>query len=145
MTEPIELSFVVPCDPAHAFAVWTDGISVWWPTSHSVSQDPDLAVTIEPWVGGRIFERASDGTEHRWGDVTAWDAARSFSYRWHLRQDPEDATEVTVSFVEADGGAEVRIVHRGWERLGDRGGAMRERNTQGWSGLLAHYERACSA
>ncbi len=144
MIEPIELSFTVSCDPAHAFAVWTSRISMWWPTSHSVSQDPDLVVTIEPWVGGRIYERVSDGSEHRWGEVTVWNPPRSFSYRWHLRQDPDDATDVTVEFVEADGGAEVRIVHRGWERLGGRGQELRERNTQGWSGLVFYFERACA-
>jgi hypothetical protein len=37
----------------------------------------------------------------------------------------------------------VTIVHRGWERLGDRGGELRRRNVEGWDGLLPHYRWAC--
>jgi hypothetical protein len=36
----------------------------------------------------------------------------------------------------------VEITHAGWERLGTRGGAWRERNQQGWATLLPHYRAA---
>ena len=111
MIEPIEMSFTVPCSAAHAFEVWTGRISTWWPPSHSVSQDPGLAVILEPFAGGRIFERTPGGVEHDWGEVTGWDPPRGFSYRWHLRQDRDDATDVTIQFVDAAEGAEVRITH----------------------------------
>jgi hypothetical protein len=145
MTEPIELSFTVPCSAAHAFEVWTGRISTWWPPSHSVSQDPGLAVTLEPFVGGRIFESTPAGAEHDWGEVIGWDPPRGFSYRWHLRQDREDATDVSIEFVDAAEGAEVRITHRGWERLGAKGPDLRERNVAGWSGLLPSIEAACAS
>lgn len=143
MIEPIEISFTVPCSPEHAFEVWTARTTLWWPPSHSVSQDPDLTVTIEPLTGGRVFERTADGTEHDWGEVTAWNPPSSFSYRWHLRQDVEDATDVAVEFLAAAQGTEVRITHGGWERLGARGHDLRERNHQGWAGVLPHLRAAC--
>jgi hypothetical protein len=37
----------------------------------------------------------------------------------------------------------VTIVHRGWQRLGDRGPDLRRRNRQGWDGLFPHFRRAC--
>ena len=52
-----------------------------------------------------------------------------------------DATEVEVSFT-ADPSGEgtlVAITHRGWDRLGAKGAARRERNHEGWLGLLPHY------
>lgn len=67
--EPIVVEFEVSCTPAHAFRVWTHDGPSWWPPSHSVSTDPDLAVVFEPRPGGRIFERTPDGTEHDWGEV----------------------------------------------------------------------------
>lgn len=142
--EPIELTFTVPCEPGYAFEVWTMRTTLWWPPSHSVSQDPDLSVTIEPRVGGRIFERTTDGSEHDWGEVLVWDPPTRFAYLWHLRQDRADATEVEISFTPAPGGAEVRIVHRGWERLGAKGPDLQSRNRQGWSGLLPHFQEACA-
>jgi hypothetical protein len=145
MIEPIEIVVPVPCSPEHAFDVWTARTSMWWPTSHSVSGDPGLTVTIEPVVGGRLLERTSAGEEHLWGEVLAWDPPRSFRYRWHLNQDPADATEVTIEFAEVAEGAEVRITHRGWERLGSRGPGLQERNRHGWAGVLPPFETACEA
>ena len=66
-----------------------------------------------------------------------------FAYLWHLRQDRADATEVEVSFSPAPDGAEVRIVHRGWERFGAKGPDLQQRNRQGWAGLLPHFQEAC--
>ena len=145
MIEPIELRFTVPCSPEHAFEVWTSRTSTWWPTSHSVSGDPDLTVTIGREVGGRILERTSQGQEHTWGEIIAWDPPDSFSYRWHLNQHVADATVVTISFVPFEGGTEVRIVRSGWERLGPAGPGLRERNDRGWAGVLPHFRSACAA
>jgi hypothetical protein len=85
------------------------------------------------------------GVEHDWGEVVAWNPPESFAYRWHLRQDRADATEVSIEFLEADDGARVRIEHRGWERLGARGPDLLQRNRQGWAGVLPSFESACSA
>ncbi len=145
MIEPIELRFTVPCSSEHAFEVWTSRTSTWWPSSHSVSGDPGLTVTIEREVGGRILERTAQGEEHTWGEIIAWDPPASFSYRWHLNQEVADATVVTISFVPVDESTEVRIVHRGWERLGPKGPGLRERNGHGWAGILPRFRSACAA
>ena len=100
---------------------------------------------FEPRAGGRIYERAPDGAEHEWGRVTAWEPPRRLAYSWHLRQDRADATDVEVTFSAAPEGTAVAIVHRGWERLGAKGPAARERNTRGWAGLLPHYVAAARA
>ena len=118
--EPLQLAFTVGCPPEHAFAVWAQRTSLWWPKSHSVSGDPELTVTFEPRPGGRIFERTPAGDEHDWGEVVAWEPPRRLAYLWHLRQDRADATHVEVSFAPADDGTAVTIVHSGWERLGAR-------------------------
>lgn len=140
--EPLELSFTVACPPAHAFSVWAERTSLWWPPGHSVSGAPEL-VAFEPRAGGRIFERARDGAEHEWGEVLAWEPPHRLRYLWHLRFDRADATEVEITFAPAPEGTAVRILHSGWERLGARAAERRERNQRGWAGLLPHYEAAC--
>ena len=144
MIEPLALAFEVACSPEHAFAVWADRTSLWWPSSHSVSGAPGLTVTFEPRVGGRIFERAPDGSEHDWGEIVAWERPHRLAYLWHLRFDRADATEVEVTFEGAPSGTTVRISHRGWERLGALGPERRARNEAGWSGVIPHYQAACS-
>ena len=142
MTQPIELSFTVACAPAHAFSVWAERTSLWWPPGHSVSGAPAL-VAFEPRAGGRIFEREASGAEHEWGEVLAWEPPHRLRYLWHLRFDRSDATEVEIRFAAAGDGTQVTIEHRGWERLGARAGERRERNRRGWAGLLPRYEAAC--
>ena len=146
MTEPLALSFDVACAPDRAFALWTERIDQWWPGDHTVTGRHDLTVVLESGVGGRIFERTPDGTEHEWGEVTLWDPPVRLGYLWHLRRDRADATDVEVRFVpRGDGGTRVEVVHSGWDRLGADAGTWRDRNVAGWTTLLPHYTAAAHA
>lgn len=143
MTPPLRLTVPLRCSAAHAFAVWTSDFGTWWPRSHSVTAAPDTAVHLEPRLGGRIYERAADGTEHDWGEVTGWDPPRRLGYTWHLRRDRADATDVEIVFVDTgDGGSRLEITHSGWDRLGADGPAWRDANRGGWGGLLPHFTAA---
>ena len=145
MSDALTLDFEVRCDVAHAFEVWTARTSMWWPADHTVSGVPKAEVTIEPRVGGRIFERANE-TEHEWGEVTVWDPPRRLGYVWHIGQPRSDATDVLVTFEPtADGGCRVSIVHSGWERLGAAAAARRERNRGGWGAVLPRFASAAGA
>jgi hypothetical protein len=138
VTDPLELKFDLDCAPTEAFAVWTERFSTWWPDDHTVTGDPE-SVVLEPCLGGRIYERARDGTEHAWGEVTAWEPPGRLCYLWHLRRDRSDATEVEIRFLAQDSGTRVEIEHRGWERLGADADQWRDRNVVGWQTLLPHF------
>lgn len=143
MTEPLRITFGVPCSPARTFELWTARITTWWPTSHTVSAQPGVEIVIEPGVGGRIYERTPAGHEHDWGQVTRWEPPHQLAYTWHLRQDKADATEVEISFAaDEPDGTVVAIEHRGWERLGALGPERRQLNQHGWDSLLPHFQAA---
>ena len=75
----------------------------------------------------------------------SWEPPRRLRYLWHLRADRTDATEVEVAFTgQDDGSTRVDIEHRGWDRLGERAPAWRERNQRGWSGIIPTYVAACT-
>ena len=139
MTPPLKFSFDVDCSAEHAFSVWTYRIDTWWPSDHTVSGKAELVV-LQSGVGGRIFERTSDGVEHDWGEVTLWNPPTQLAYLWHLGADRTAATEVEVRFV-AQGTATTRIEieHRGWEQLGEAADQWRDRNRVGWDTLLPHF------
>jgi uncharacterized protein YndB with AHSA1/START domain len=143
--EPLRLSFEVGCPAAHAFDVWTNKISRWWPADHSVSGEDGLQVVLEGRPGGRIFERTATGVEFEWGEVTVWEPPTRLAYLWHLRQDRADATEVEITFVDqGNATTRVEIEHRGWERLGARAQGGRDANLAGWSTLLVVFRTYCS-
>ena len=139
MTEPLRLELVVACPVDHAFDVWATRIDTWWPRDHTASGEPDARVVLDRRVGGRIYEVTADGTEHEWGEVTAWEPPHRLAYLWHLRTNRASATDVEIRFTSCPDGTRVEIEHAGWERLGDAADAWRERNHGGWTTLLPHF------
>ena len=138
MTTPLRISFDVACPAEHAFRTWTSGIGTWWPPDHTVTGGP-ARIVFTGGVGGRIYERAADGTEHEWGEVTVWQPPARLAYLWYLGRDKADATEVEIRFHPQGTATRVDIEHRGWERLGER---WRDRTRIGWQTLLPHYRKA---
>ena len=76
MIDPIRRSVVVTCSPTKAFEVFTAKMDGWWPIRvHSRAADRGDGsvkaerVVLEPWVGGRLFEVMSDGSEGSWGTI----------------------------------------------------------------------------
>jgi len=130
----------VACSAERAFSVWTTHIAAWWPSDHTVSHEPGLAVVMEGIVGGRIYERTIDGVEHDWGEVTTWQPPRRLGYLWHLGAHRDAATEVEIRFVAVSAEmTRVEIEHRGWERLGVAAALWRDRNRAGWDSLIPHF------
>jgi hypothetical protein len=139
MNAPIRMTLDVECSAEHAFAVWTSEIGTWWPRDHTVTGRAE-DIVLEYGVGGRIYERTADGVEHDWGRVIVWEPPRQLAYLWHLGRNPEDATEVEITF--HDKGSEatrIEIEHRGWERVGAIADEWRNQNRAGWDALVPHF------
>jgi uncharacterized protein YndB with AHSA1/START domain len=144
MIAPLQLSFDIACPAEHAFSVWTSGIGTWWPPDHTMTGRAALVV-LQNGVGGRIYERTPDGTEHDWGEVTVWQPPERLAYRWHLGRDRAEATEVEIRFLARGPAAtRIEIEHRGWERLGAAAEPWRDRNLASWQTLLPHFLAAAT-
>jgi hypothetical protein len=142
MTEPLTLSFDVACSAEQAFAVWTSAIGSWWPPDHTVSGDAEVVI-LQSHVGGRIYERTSDGREHDWGEVTVWAPPKQLAYLWHIGRERATATEVEINFVpQGNAITRIEIEHRGWEHLGAGADVWRQRNQIGWEDLIPHFQAA---
>src|SRR5437879_11946589 len=55
---------------AHAFEVFTSGLTRWWPHDHGVGKKPIQKVLMEPRLGGRWLEMSEDGTETSVATIT---------------------------------------------------------------------------
>jgi hypothetical protein len=146
VTAPLRLSYEIDCPVEHAFAVWTKRLSTWWPKGHSAWGDPETVAVLEPWLGGRIFERTPDGTEIDWGVITRWSPPVRLGYLWHIGRDRDQATDVELTFVDlGNGRTRLDIEHAGWERLDAQADAWRNANSNGWDALLPSYVAAAEA
>jgi uncharacterized protein YndB with AHSA1/START domain len=145
MIEALEFEVAVQCSNDHAFDVWANRTSMWWPRDHTRSGDPSAVVTFEPRVGGRVFERTPDGTEHDWGEVTVWEPPHRLVYLWHIYGDRSEATLVEITFTAASERTTVKVKHTGWDRLGEKAEHLRGRNQTNWSDLMKAYVPATSA
>ena len=100
-------------------------------------------IVLEGRVGGRIFERTTQGNELDWGLVTVWRPPSLLAYRWHLGVDPDSATMVAVTFSALDHDRTmVQIEQTGWERLGEAASEQRRRNRSGWESLKPRFRGA---
>ncbi len=121
-----------------AFRLFTEEIAAWWPVqSHSRAKSAEgertERVTIEPRVGGRVYETLNDGRELDWGLVTVYEPADVFAMEWRMGRPPEEATQVTVQFEALDEmSCRVTLTHANWERLGEEGESLRDGYNNGW-------------
>ena len=151
--QPVRRSVLVRAPCAVAFDVFTAGIGAWWPmASHHVGAAECADVRIEPRVGGRWFERGTDGSECDWGRVLAWEPPNRVVLAWQLDarwlHDPAVQSEVEVRFTGLDAErTQVEFEHRALEVYGEAAAALRAKlaSPNGWSGLLDHYAAAVGA
>ena len=143
----VKKTVLVAASQAIAFEVFTARLAAWWPMpSHHIGQAECVDVVVEPRVGGRWFERGSDGSECDWGRVLAWEPPGRVVLAWQLGAnwafDPSLLTEVEVRFVAVDDRqTRVELEHRGLEAFGAQAAQMRDvlGSANGWGGMLDHY------
>ena len=130
--------------PQRAFDLFTNHMSEWWPAEHHLAGSPVVAMTVEPRVGGRIYDSCEDGGDSVWGQVTEWDPPASFTFawmitgNWQLETDVDKASRVSVTFTADGDRTRVALVHKDFWRMPEGGQGMADSvgAAEGWgSGL----------
>lgn len=105
----------------------------WWPSqTHHLAEPPLETVILEPFAGGRWYERGRDGRECDWGTVLVWEPPRRIVVTWQIgpgwvyEPDPTKASEIEVRFLaESQQRTRVEFEHRHLERYGEQAERMR--------------------
>ena len=150
---PVRKSIIVDIPPRDAFEVFTDEVDSWWPRTHHIGKSPMRRVIIEPRAEGRCYTEQEDGTECDWGRVLVWDPPRrlvlawQITHEWGYQPDLSKSSEVDVRFTPVANGTRVDLEHRGFERHGAGGAAMRASvdAPNGWTTILSLYGQRASA
>ncbi len=146
-TTDVRREVTVAGTPQRAFALFTERMAEWWPAEHHLAASPVVAMTVEPRVGGRLYDTCADGTEQAWGRVTEWDPPACFTFAWMItgtwqpETDVEKASRVTVSFDAEGEQTRVTVVHRDFWRLGQGGQGMADAvgGADGWGSGLKQF------
>lgn len=122
---PVRASITVAAPPERAWQVYTEQYGRWYPKEHFIGSQPADDLLIEPYEGGRWYERQADGSEPVWGHVLTWQPPSRLVLSWEVggdwKHDPDrgHASEVEVLFSAVPGGTRVDLEHRDLARHGD--------------------------
>ena len=148
-TSPVVRREVVVGAPlGPAFTAFVERFGDFKPPEHNLLGAPVVSTVFETHVGGHVYDVAEDGTECRWARVIAYEPPHRVVFTWdigptwQLVSDPENASEVEVTFVpEGPDRTRVTLEHRhldrhgpGWENVAAGVG-----HDQGWSLYLDRY------
>jgi uncharacterized protein YndB with AHSA1/START domain len=136
----IRQSVRVDCPIEDAFRLFTEAFGEWWPLAlYSIRADEAETCAMEPWVGGRVFERTRSGEQHDWGSVIEWDPPERVKFSWDPAGVGDRNQTVDVEFSADADGTRVTLIHTGWETSGVAVCALRTDHGAMWSALLEHF------
>jgi uncharacterized protein YndB with AHSA1/START domain len=142
--QEVRCSVTVKLPRDAAFRLFTERMASWWPlATHSVFHAEAVTVTIEPVVGGRVYEATADGRTSDWGTITEWQPGERLAMTWHPGDESDLATLVEVTFSEApDGGTQVDLLHTGWAVHGAEAAVWAADYQHGWTAVLEGFAKS---
>jgi hypothetical protein len=136
---PVVKTVDVRRSAADAFRIFTEQISAWWPMAthtraKTAAGQVTVRVTIEPRVGGRVFETLHDGRELDWGEVSVFEPGVMFAMQWTMGPPEAEYTDVSVRFEPLSAqSCRVTLTHENWERMGAEAERLRDAYNGGWA------------
>ncbi len=125
-----------------AFRIFTSEMSSWWPmATHTRAKtavgEVTVKITVEPRIGGRVYETLSDGRELEWAVITAFEPGALFAMEWRLGRPDPQYTDVSVKFEPLSAEAtRVTLTHENWQRMGGEAERLHEGYNNGWQTVL---------
>lgn len=137
----------------HAFRTFTAGFGSWWPRAHHIGKAELAEAVLEQRLGGRWYERGTDGSECDWGTVLTWEPPHrlvvswQIDHDWEYDPDPAHASEVEVRFTaDGPGRTTVSLEHRDFDRMPQADDVARSvAGSGGWAQVLDHFAQAAQA
>jgi uncharacterized protein YndB with AHSA1/START domain len=137
----VRTSVEVNLAPDRAFHLFTAEIGAWWDADKHILQAPLAEMEFEPFVGGHIIDRGTDGSECRWARVLAYDPPHQVVFSWDINvsvadrdRPPHRCSEVEITFTAlTEGLTRVQLTHRHLDRHGPGWETMRDAVAGGWS------------
>ena len=147
----VQHSITVDAPIERAFEVFTRDFGAFKPPEHNLLSVPIAETIFEPFAGGYLYDRGTDGSECRWARVLAYEPPErvvltwNIGPTWQIETDPEKVSEWEVRFTaEAADRTRVELEHRHLDRHGEGWEDVRDgvAGDAGWPLYLARYAAA---
>jgi uncharacterized protein YndB with AHSA1/START domain len=142
----IQHSIAVEAPIERAFEVFTRDFGAFKPAEHNLLSVPIAETIFEPFAGGYLYDRGTDGSECRWARVVAYEPPErvlltwNIGPTWQVETDPAKVSEWEVRFTaEAANRTLVELEHRHLDRHGEGWEGVREGVGSGWPTYLERY------
>ena len=132
--DSVRTTVVVDLAPEEAFRVFTAEMPRWYRRGATSLRQPEkeIALRLEPHIGGRVLRVEPNGAETTTGRVTAWTPGERVCF------DDHRGTEVEVWFEPAGSSTRVVLEHRRLGTLPDEVAAALAQ--YGWRRLALWFE-----
>jgi uncharacterized protein YndB with AHSA1/START domain len=122
VTAKIAVSIRLAVEPAAAFDLFTRDVDRWWQKGQRYRFRAGKAgrMAFEPGVGGRLVEIYDEaaGDLFEVGRISIWQPGERLAFTWRLPNfQPDQLTEVEITFTAVQGGTRLTLEHRGWNSL----------------------------
>ena len=150
----VRTEIVVEAPVDRAFHVFTHRFDAIKPREHNMLQVEIAESVFEPRAGGRVYDRAVDGSECQWARVVAYEPPGRIVFTWdinpywQIETDHDKTSEVEVRFIaESDNRTRVELEHRHLERHGDGWRSVFDGvdGDAGWPLYLSRYAELATA
>ena len=158
MSSRILVALRVAGPPERAFEIFTRDIALWWRPNRMFQFTPRSpgVLAFEPPHDGapaRLVERLSTGKSFVIGEVKAWEPPQRLVFGWRQATfEPDQDTEVEVTFEPMGDETRVTVEHRGWDSVPAEHAArhtmaattFQRRHAEWWRELLTAVRDAIS-
>jgi uncharacterized protein YndB with AHSA1/START domain len=143
----VRLTIDIDVPVERAYQVFTQRFDLIKPREHKLFEVDIAESVLEPWVGGRLYDRGRDGRLCQWGRVLAVDPPHRIAFSWdispswQLEDDPDRASEVELRFTPVTPQrTRVDLEHRHLDRHGPGWEAERD-SVAGYGGWPLYLRR----
>jgi uncharacterized protein YndB with AHSA1/START domain len=133
----IHKSIFIARPQALCFKAFCEDMPKWWPGGFG---GKDSIPRLECKIGGRFYEKNSEGKEIEIGRVTAYQPPSIVAFSWRAPSWNVNTT-VEVRFSAEGDGTRIELEHSGWEQ-DEKTRDGRKNYDEGWDFVLGEYQKA---
>ena len=146
MPSRVLVSLRVPATPERAFEAFTREIGQWWRPNELFQFTPRSPGVLSFDGEDRLVETLPNGKVFEVGKVSAWEPPHRLVVGWRQAAfEPDQHTEVEVTFEPVGEETRVTVCHSGWDTVPDTHVAKHgfpeplflRRHAEWWQALLA--------